>query len=120
MEPAFFQTWVPIALGVINLGGWGWAILQSPSKENAKAISKLADAMTDLHTNMSTQITALEKRTSTLEDAYKHLPDKESIHRLELNMVQVSGAMNTMGESLKAVREIAIMTRDMIATRESA
>lgn len=103
MDPTFLQTWMPIALGVINFGGWGWAILQSPAKANATAIANLTKALGNL-----------EKRTSSLEEAYKHLPDKESIHRLEINLTQLTGAMSTMGESLKSVREIAIMTRDMI------
>lgn len=104
MEPTFFQTWVPVALGIINLAGWGWAVLQSPSKKNAEAIADLAVA-----------VKAIEKRTSSLEDAYKHLPDKDSIHRLEINMERMSGSMLAMGESLKAVREISVMTRDMLS-----
>ena len=120
MEPTFFQTWVPVALGVINLAGWGWALLQSPSKKNAEAITKLAEALEAMSGSVSGKIVALEKRTSTLEDAYKHLPDKESIHRLELNMERMSGSMLAMGEALKSVREISVMTRDMVAKGDAA
>lgn len=114
MDPSFFQTWVPIALGLVNLGGLVWAILQSSAKKNADAIVKLAEALTMLGEKLSVRIDAVERRTSTLEDAYKHLPDKESIHRLEINIEKLTGSMGTMGAEMKAVRDISIMTRDML------
>lgn len=115
MDPTFFQTWVPIALGCVNLGGWIWAILQSPAKKNADAITKLADAIATNKAMADAMMLGLERRTATLEDAIKHLPDKESIHRLELNVSSMSGDMKALTETIKAVREISVMTRDMVA-----
>ena len=114
MDISFLQTWVPIGIGLINLCGLVWAILQSSAKSNANAIIKLSDAMVLLGKELGNRIDGVDKRISTLEDDYRHLPDKESIHRLEVNMTAMAGDMKAMGAEMKSVREISVMTRDML------
>ncbi|WDR00735.1 DUF2730 family protein [Devosia sp. J2-20] len=114
MDISLLQTWVPIGIGLINLCGLVWAILQSSAKSNADAIVKLSDALAALGDRLVGRIDGVEKRISTLEDDYRHLPDKESIHRLEVNMTAMAGDVKAMGSEMKNVREISVMTRDML------
>jgi len=120
MDPTFFQTWVPIALGLINLCGLVWAILQSSAKKNAEAIDNLAKAMVALGEKLTSRIDLVERRTATLEDAYKHLPDKESMHRLEINIERLGGSLGVITADMKAVREISVMTRDLVMNQDVA
>lgn len=114
MEPATLMPWISLAIGLTNLGGWIWAILQSPSKNNADAITKLAKALLEHEQNTAKLISGIDRRTSTLEDALRHVPAREDMHKLELAMEKMAGALGVINAEMKAVKDIAVDTRDML------
>ena len=111
----FLRSWVPLMVSIIALGTSGWGILQGPARKNAEAIKALADSLTKLIDKLDTRQDATEKDVASLKATVQQLPDRESIHRLEIVVTSMSGDMKAMNESLKAVREISVMTRDMVS-----
>lgn len=44
-----------------------------------------------------------DRRIQTLESEMKHLPDRETAHKLELALSQISGRLDTLDERLKPI-----------------
>jgi hypothetical protein len=44
----------------------------------------------------------------------KHLPTRESQHRIELNMAEINGRLDVLNESLKPIRANAELVNDLL------
>ncbi|SIR41199.1 Protein of unknown function [Rhizobium sp. RU35A] len=44
-----------------------------------------------------------DRRVQALEGEIKHLPDRETAHKLELALAQISGRLDTLDERLKPI-----------------
>lgn len=44
-----------------------------------------------------------DRRVQTIEGEMRHLPDRDSAHRLELTMEKISGRLDTLDERLKPI-----------------
>lgn len=53
------------------------------------------------------KVESLEDRTAKIEGELKHLPDKGSVHRMELSLAELRGEMRAMSERLGPVSKIA-------------
>lgn len=53
------------------------------------------------------RIDRIEDRTASVEGEMRHLPDKQTTHRLELAISDMRGEMRAMGEKLSPVAAIA-------------
>lgn len=90
--PDLLGPWFGLVAVVISVGGTLYAFLSSPSKKNAEAVD-------DLKGN----VTKIEKRLQTVEDEMKHLPDRDSQHRVELALAQMNGRFEALDERLKPI-----------------
>ncbi len=93
-------TYVSLALGVIALLGHlkGW--MNSGEKELTKDVAALKRE-TEAH---ETKLIGLDRRVQSIESDMKHLPDRESQHRLELALEKVNGRLDTLNETLKPIK----------------
>ncbi|KQZ14325.1 hypothetical protein ASD44_09745 [Mesorhizobium sp. Root554] len=55
----------------------------------------------------------VEARLIKLESDFQHLPEREQVHRIELAVERLSGALATMDERLKPVSAIAARLQDL-------
>lgn len=53
--------------------------------------------------NHASKITNHDRRIQTLENEIKHLPDRESQHRMELQLSELNGSFRTLEEKLKPI-----------------
>ncbi|MGO1161720.1 DUF2730 family protein [Brucella pseudogrignonensis] len=92
MSPVEISAYVGLALGVIALLGHlkGW--VNSGEKQ-------IKDAVAD-HT---AKLTEHDRRVQTLENEIKHLPDRDSQHRMELSLSQMNGRFAALEEKLKPI-----------------
>ncbi len=86
-------VWITAALTVINFLTIIKNALSSTSKENAADIKG--------HTH---KLTEHDRRIQTIEGEMKHLPDRESQHRMELAMAAINGRLDTLNETLKPIK----------------
>lgn len=48
-----------------------------------------------------------EDRIARLENEFRHLPDRDSVHRMEVSLTELRGELKSMGEQLRPVASIA-------------
>ncbi|SIP95831.1 DUF2730 family protein [Bosea sp. TND4EK4] len=53
------------------------------------------------------KIDKVEDRVSALENEFRHLPDRGSVHTIQLSLAELKGEMRAMGEQLKPVAAIS-------------
>lgn len=78
-------VWITAALTVINFITIVKNMLSSTSKENAVDIA--------LHEK---KLVEHDRRIQTVEGEMRHLPDRETTHRIEMTMMQVIGRLDKM------------------------
>ncbi|SDR07866.1 DUF2730 family protein [Pseudovibrio sp. Tun.PSC04-5.I4] len=95
MSPEELKTWVAIVLGVISLGGTTWSIISHRSRDNSSKIEE-----------MQGQISEAKAGVKALEREMQHLPSKEQVHQLELNMSDMGGSVKAINESIRSLRHV--------------
>lgn len=53
------------------------------------------------------KIDKVEDRVAQLESEFRHLPDRDSVHRMEVSLTELRGELKSMGEQLRPVASIA-------------
>jgi uncharacterized coiled-coil protein SlyX len=91
------------AATVINSGLVVWNFIQSPSKKNAESLSALQK-----------DVAELERRLGAQDVALKQMPTKEAVHELQLATEKMSGRLDVLNETLKAVKETSNLMRDWL------
>ncbi|RRY17901.1 DUF2730 family protein [Brucella anthropi] len=92
MSPAEIAAYVSLALGIIALGGHvkGW--INSGEKQLKDDVSSHTGKLTD-H----------DRRIQTLENEIKHLPDRDSQHRMEIQLAEMNGRFAALEEKLRPI-----------------
>ncbi|WP_440410651.1 DUF2730 family protein [Neorhizobium petrolearium] len=95
--------YLTLALSIIALLGHGKNFFSSGEKSLTERTSKAEKTIID-H----------DRRIQTLEGEMKHLPSRESQHRIELNMAEINGRLDVLNESLKPIRANAELVNDLL------
>ncbi len=53
------------------------------------------------------KIDKVEDRVAALENEFRHLPDRGSVHTIQISLAELRGEMRAMGEQLKPVAAIS-------------
>ncbi|KZL19040.1 DUF2730 family protein [Pseudovibrio sp. Ad37] len=93
MSPEELKTWVAIVIGVVSLAGTAWTFLSHRSRDNSSKLEELQG-----------RVGETEASVKSLAREMEHLPSKEQVHQLELNMTELRGAVTTIGESVRSLR----------------
>ncbi|MBN9471681.1 MAG: DUF2730 family protein [Bosea sp.] len=56
---------------------------------------------------LAEKVDAAEDRVAKLESEFRHLPDRRSVHGIELSLSDLKGELRAMGEQLKPVAAIS-------------
>ncbi|WP_421460646.1 DUF2730 family protein [Agrobacterium tumefaciens] len=89
-----------LVLSVIAIFGHIKVWMNSGEKELTKDVATLKRD-TEAH---ETKLISLDRRVQSVESDMKHLPDRESQHRLELALEKVNGRLDTLNETLKPIK----------------
>lgn len=60
------------------------------------------------------KVDKVEDRTARLENDFRHLPDRDSVHRMEVSLTELRGELKSMGEQLRPVAAIADRVQDFL------
>ncbi len=93
MSPEEIKTWVAIAIGAVSLAGTAWTFLSHRSRDNSSKLEELQGRMSET-----------EASVKSLAREMEHLPSKEQVHQLELNMTELGGAVKAIGETVRSLR----------------
>lgn len=97
MNAESLDLWLKIIVSALSVGAITFSWLTSRSAANTKQLQTL-------HERDEQQ----EKRIQRLESDIAHLPDKETVHRIELSVEQMRGDIHGMREGFKAVERTAV------------
>lgn len=87
------MPYISLAISIITLGTLVRTVMTSGEKALAKRIDEIEDEQE-----------AHDRRIQAVEAEFKHLPDRDSQHRIEINMEKLNGRLDTLTESLKPIR----------------
>jgi len=108
MSPEELKTWVAIILGVVSLAGTAWTFLSHRSRDNSSKLEELQG-----------RVSETEASVKTLAREMEHLPSKEQVHQLELNMVDMGGSVKAMNESIRSLRHLTEGIDDYLRQNKS-
>ncbi|WP_332117261.1 DUF2730 family protein [Azorhizobium caulinodans] len=91
-----FPHLMQVLMGIVALASLVTSIVMTRGKAASDRVAKL-----------ETSIDGLESRVTTVEGEVRHMPDRETSHRLELAIERLEGRMEVMDERLKPVAAMA-------------
>ncbi|MGX1259811.1 DUF2730 family protein [Sinorhizobium fredii] len=92
MTPAEISQYLGLALAVIALLGHAKGYFSSGEKDLTSRTEKVESKLVE-H----------DRRIQAVEAELKHIPDRDTAHRLELTMEKISGRLDTLDERLKPI-----------------
>lgn len=95
MDLSVVMPWVVAAMTIFNFIGLLKNWLSSGEKALGEDITAAKKTLVD-H----------DRRIQAIEGEIKHLPDRETTHRMELAMSEINGKLNVMAERLKPIEAI--------------
>lgn len=103
MDPVTVNPWISLALSAIALAGFikGW--ISSGEKQNTEDINRLDESVADV-----------SSRLQKVEGDLQHLPNRETTHRLELQLEKMNGRLEAMDERLKPVQAIGERLQELL------
>lgn len=101
LDLAPLVPWLSVAALFISIGGSVTAFLTSGAKSNAKT---LADH---------------EHRVSKLENDMLHMPNKESVHKLQLDLTELKGQIGVMARSSETTERTTRRVEEFLLSRKT-
>jgi hypothetical protein len=147
------KNWLGLISLAITVGGWVWVHLTSGGSKALAAVSALGKSVDDRFSAVHAEVEARcdkieaeqriraeainqrfamqELQFARMEEALKHLPDREQAHRLELSMEKLAGRleamdqrftgrMEAMSERLQPVAAISDRLQEFLLDQASA
>lgn len=94
---------------LVSAGAFLFSWSQAKSKAGAEALRDLEGKVAAVRAeaeskigHLRTEAAATSQRCSELEGELKHMPDKETVHRIELHMKDMQAQIGAQGEALKS------------------
>lgn len=113
MTPAEIALYSSLALSAVALLGHlkGW--MNSGEKQLNDEVSELHDQSAAIDRKLIEH----DRRIQSIESDMKHLPDRDSQHRLELALTEVNGRLSTMNETLKPIQATTERMNELMINR---
>lgn len=103
MDVTFLKDWFAVAGGVLGVGGALYAWLTRDGNKALGAIDELKREMT-----------AVEKRVSSIEAELKHLPTKEDLDDLKDRLADLSKEVAVSNKSMEAMQNVIKRVDDFV------
>ena len=97
------NQWLGAIALAISIGSALYAWLTSGSRHNAEAVTKVTE-----------RLDGQEQRLGLIEAEWKHLPDKESVNRLELAMVELKGQITGLSKESEGTHRALLRMEDYL------
>ena len=101
------RDWTAVISLLLTAGTFVYAWLTRSGKEAGERVSAL-------ETRHGNKIEVLEDKIARLEGELRVMPDRESVHRMELEMVAMRGSIETLTERLKPLSAISDRLQDFL------
>lgn len=86
------RNWFSVAALAVSLATTIYAFLTSKAKANAEHLKSVDKSLTDL-----------DRRVQSVEAEQKHMPSKDDVNQLKLDIAEMKGAMQALDGEVKGV-----------------
>lgn len=109
VELSAVAPWAAILIAALSLG---YTIVSNRSKKIDEKIDELKpwieSKSSKEHTDvLQKKVELIDKRVTTVESELKHLPDKDTTHRLEITLKDLGNEVGRLSERIKPVAAMA-------------
>jgi hypothetical protein len=113
MTPAEISQYGGIVLALIAIAGHVKTWMSSGEKRLTEKVAALdGDAVA-----AEKKLTEHDRRIQSLEDEIKHLPNKDAVHHLQIDLTELKGFVATLAESSKATASATKRVEEFLLNR---
>lgn len=97
-----------------------WNLFQLFSRRNDGAINKLEQVLKETQEDLKAvddKVDDVEGRVSTLETIMQSLPDKDSLHRLEITLTTLSGQIENLNTRIGPIDNLSRRLQEVLLDR---
>lgn len=120
MDITPLMPWLVAISTILSLGTTVFTLMTSGAKKTAGDLEAHKTANAEAIEQIEADIVAQDKRIQTLESDFRHLPDKEIVHRLELTMKDMQVQMAGMAASSEATARTARRVEEFLLDQAKA
>lgn len=106
MDLSIIMPWIGAALSIIALGTQLKAIISSGERKLEERVSKV-----------EVKLIEHDRRVQAVENEMKHLPDRETVHKLQIDLTEMKGQMATMVKSSEATERATRRVEDFLMSK---
>lgn len=103
MTAAEILPYTSLALAIIALLGHAKGYFSSGEKTLTSRVDKA-----------ETKLIEYDRRIQAVEAEIQHLPDKDTAHKLELALIQISGRLDTLDERLNPIAATSVRLQEYL------
>ncbi len=103
MTPAEYLLYANTALASLALLGHAKGYFSSGEKTLAEQLKTIDAKISERLKNIEAELVTHNSRIQTVEGEMKHLPDRDSQHRMELQLSEMNGKFAALEERLKPI-----------------
>lgn len=96
-----------VASFLLSLATVVYTIVSTRSRATAERVDKIDKALTEKIEHGTRWIDKLQDRVVKLESDIAHLPEKDSIHKLEVMLQKIEGKVGVLGERMEPLAAIS-------------
>lgn len=104
----------------IAVGSVIFSWLTSGSKKAQADLDEHKAEMAERHATMDTALDGLDRRVQSLESDFKHLPDKEMVHNLQLTMKDLQLEIGSVKSTSEQAARTAQRVEDFLRSQSKA
>jgi hypothetical protein len=112
--PGELKDWLSVLSSFLAVGAIFYAWLTRSGKEASEKAVKLEARLDVAITERDRKIDALEDRISRVEGELKGVPDRESVHKMQLEMVAMRGSVDVLNERLVPLAAISVRLQEFL------
>lgn len=109
MDLAVIMPWIGAVISIITLLTLLKNMLSSGEKALDTRLTKAED-----------KLVQYDRRIQAIEGEMKHLPDRDSQHRIELNMEKINGRLDTLNETLRPIKANGELLNELLKEQAKA
>ncbi len=119
VDPSTLNPWIVYLTGLFVLAKTIWELFTRPGSKAQEAVEKLAEivgkkASAEMQHDLERRVTAIETVQATTQRDFAHLPDKDAMHRIEMELQKLTGSMGVFEAQLKPVAASVSRIQDLL------
>ena len=114
MTPAEYLLYANTALSSLALLGHLKGYFSSGEKTLSEKLASIEVKLDERLSKAETKLVEHDRRVQTVENDMKHLPDRDSQHRMELQLSDMNGKFTALEERLKPIAAVSIRLQEFM------